>query len=218
MDTPIITLLQDLDVVVEDGTSEPLRQIGNGEWTKRVEGKQWRGVKGFGEPTTAAALEDGLLLYAMVLALKPKVCVEIGTHQGLSTCFIAAALKENERGRLYTFDINCVVSDKAKLNATHYNLAEQVEFHTLSNPFARIVPSLAPIDFYFDDGSHSAAEVVAMMLVVLPHLADDAHLMVHDSMLLDSVQEGIQQALPLLRDTEIVNIGTCRGMTVIRRI
>ena len=218
MDTPIVALLQEIGIVVEDGTSTSLRDIGNAEWTKRVEGKHWWGVEGFGQPTTAISLEDGLLLYAMVLALKPKVCVEIGTHQGFSTCLIAAALKDNRQGKLHTFDIDSVVSDKAKLNAIRYQVAERVKFYTKEWEIVKVSPSIAPIDFFFDDSSHTADEVRIAIRTVAPFLSPDAHLAIHDGMLLDSVQEGIRQALPVLGNTEVINIGTCRGMTVIRRI
>ncbi len=44
--------------------------------------------------------------YALVRALQPDVVVETGTHLGLGSCVIAAALLRNGHGRLTTIDID----------------------------------------------------------------------------------------------------------------
>lgn len=43
-------------------------------------------------------------LYALTRMLKPKVIVESGTYRGLSACWMAKALQENNTGRVYCID------------------------------------------------------------------------------------------------------------------
>jgi len=50
--------------------------------------------------------EAGILLYAMVRALKPEVVVETGVANGVSSSFILKALDRNSRGRLYSIDLH----------------------------------------------------------------------------------------------------------------
>lgn len=45
-----------------------------------------------------------LLLYSMVKRDKPRVIVELGTGLGVTSAWMAAALRENQVGRLYTYD------------------------------------------------------------------------------------------------------------------
>jgi len=52
----------------------------------------------------AMTREEGELLYAVVRSIKPSVCVETGTHKGLSASYIAQALKDNGFGFLNTCD------------------------------------------------------------------------------------------------------------------
>src|SRR5215467_11918360 len=44
------------------------------------------------------------LLYGLARAMKPGICVEIGSARGRSTSFIAMALKENGFGKLFAID------------------------------------------------------------------------------------------------------------------
>ncbi len=53
------------------------------------------------------------LLYAVVRALKPRLVVETGTFSGVSSTYIARAMKENGRGRLITCETDPVVYENA---------------------------------------------------------------------------------------------------------
>lgn len=53
------------------------------------------------------------LLYAIVRALKPRLVVETGTFSGISSTYIARALRENGRGRLITCEMDPVVHENA---------------------------------------------------------------------------------------------------------
>jgi predicted O-methyltransferase YrrM len=48
--------------------------------------------------------DDGLILYGLARALKPVCIIETGVAAGVSTSFFAAALVENESGRLFSIE------------------------------------------------------------------------------------------------------------------
>jgi len=60
----------------------------------------------FGGLRDGLAMDDGEaeVLYALVRAIKPNICLEIGTHRGFSTNYIIQALKDNGFGHLWTTD------------------------------------------------------------------------------------------------------------------
>jgi len=51
------------------------------------------------------AAAEGLVLYGLVRALRPKYVVETGIATGVSTSFVCAALIENGFGNLYSIDL-----------------------------------------------------------------------------------------------------------------
>lgn len=53
------------------------------------------------------------LLYAIVRAVKPRLAVETGTFSGISSSYIARAMKENGRGRLITCETDPVLHENA---------------------------------------------------------------------------------------------------------
>lgn len=44
------------------------------------------------------------ILHALILSLKPEIVMEIGCYRAFSTCWMAKALQENNKGRLYSVD------------------------------------------------------------------------------------------------------------------
>jgi len=52
----------------------------------------------------STSYKEKMVLYDAILKLKPKMVVEIGTHRGLTTLYMAMAIKENGIGHLYTAD------------------------------------------------------------------------------------------------------------------
>lgn len=52
-------------------------------------------------------VEQCLLLYALVRALRPEIVIETGVANGVSSSFILKALDRNDRGHLYSIDLPC---------------------------------------------------------------------------------------------------------------
>lgn len=124
-----------------------------------------------GQDDAATPLER-LLLYALVRNVKPKVCIEIGTHRGLSTIAIAKALKDNGGGVVHTIDPK---------NWGHYfdsfGLQDYVIYHETES--RRYTPP--ECDFIFFDGLHEYEEIQAEMDLYLPKLSQYGVAVFHDA-------------------------------------
>lgn len=122
----------------------------------------------------SAALGEKWLLYWLIREIKPLTVVETGTHKGLATLYMAAALKENGFGHITTYD--------------------PFEWGQRGN-FAKF-PSLNPyitykqnpgtdmnerqIDFAFIDGFHGYMDVIQEIDVLIPRLSEQAVVVFHD--------------------------------------
>jgi predicted O-methyltransferase YrrM len=104
------------------------------------------------------------LLYGLVRALKPTVCVEIGAARGKSACSIGLALRENGHGRLYTIDPHMKTAwndtestdtwETFSGNVRRMGLTQVIE---VKREVSQNVASdwTLPIDILFIDGDHS---------------------------------------------------------------
>jgi predicted O-methyltransferase YrrM len=70
-------------------------------------------------PPLSISPDVGVLLYSLVRARRPRLIVEFGASHGVATIHLAAALKDNNDGRLVTSEIRA-----SKAEATRQNLAE----------------------------------------------------------------------------------------------
>src|SRR5919198_4801300 len=88
------------------------------------------------------------LLGSLVRATKPRLCVEVGSHIGLASAEIGAALERNGRGALHCFEVipssaEATRQRTAGLPVTVHALAD-VKFDPAGLP--------GPVDFLFVDG------------------------------------------------------------------
>ncbi len=68
-------------------------------------------------------LQYAIALYDEVMKHKPKVCYELGSSWGFTTCAIAKALSDiNEGGKLYSYEIDPRRVSSCKKNLSHLNL------------------------------------------------------------------------------------------------
>lgn len=59
-------------------------------------------------------VEVSEFLYSIIRMLKPNLILETGTHKGISAAFMGQALKDNNKGKLITTEINQAFIDDAK--------------------------------------------------------------------------------------------------------
>lgn len=114
------------------------------------------------------------VLYGLVRAIKPKVCLEIGTHKGFSTQYILEALIDNEKGHLHTTD---VVDFEVKKRVL-FEHREKITFHFERGDQIKISE---PVDFVFIDALHTIDDVIPEIKNVWPQLASEAVVVFHDA-------------------------------------
>lgn len=135
---------------------------------------------------------DRRALYYLIAALKPGSVLEVGTHIGASTLYIARALKRlNRDGRITTVDILDVnhptqgIWKKLGLKKSPAEFARELEcldridFH--AQPSIEFMDSTrALFDFVFLDGYHGARAVYEEVDAALRLLKRDGVLLLHD--------------------------------------
>jgi predicted O-methyltransferase YrrM len=130
------------------------------------------------------------LLYGLVRAMKPNVCVEIGSARGRSACYIGMALKENGIGKLFAIDPHEPTTwnddaavdtfDVIRTNLATIGVTEQVEMlRSYSGDVAKAWNR--PIDLIFIDGDHSYEGVKRDWDLFTPHVKEFGLVIFHDT-------------------------------------
>jgi predicted O-methyltransferase YrrM len=116
--------------------------------------------------------EFGRLLYLLARTSKARSIVEFGTSFGLSTIYLAAALRDNGGGKLITYEMEPTKSKRAQHHLAAAGLADLVEFQIgdALELLGRAVP--APVDFLLLDGAKQLYYDV--LKLVEPHLQTGA--------------------------------------------
>ena len=78
-------------------------------------------------PIAAVSRETGALLYLLTRAKKARSIVEFGTSFGISTIFLAAALRDNGGGRLIGTELERSKATRARANLAEAGLADLVD-------------------------------------------------------------------------------------------
>ena len=134
--------------------------------------------------------DSAWLLYGLVRAMKPQVCVEIGSARGKSTCHIAQALRENLGGMLYAIDPHRPTSwnDAGETNTLH---ALRRNLRAMGgDAYVEVIQSYStdaargwnrPIDMVFIDGDHSYDGVKSDWELFSPHVSRFGVVVFHDT-------------------------------------
>lgn len=94
----------------------------------------------------------GNLLYSLIRANGAKTVVEFGTSFGISTIFLAAALRDNGAGKVITTEFIPEKAETARKNIADAGLGELVEFRVGDAVETLKEPLPGPVDFLFLDG------------------------------------------------------------------
>lgn len=146
----------------------------------------------------AIEIETGLLLYAMVLRLRPCAIIETGTHRGYSSAWMASALadiRENgpscDSARMYTVDGNGY-DGRPEALWKELGVSELVT-HKISNSWDVDFGDLGRIvDFMWLDADHSGDSIVREFYHFKPFLVDGCVVGFHDTHLDARMHPGIQ--------------------------
>ncbi len=134
---------------------------------------------------------DRRALYYLVHALQPQRLLEIGTHIGASTVFLAEALKNASPGAVMsTVDILNVNGPQGPWkelglkmppseSLNRLGLLDRVSFHTSSSS-AFLRNAKEKFDFIFLDGDHSSRTVYEEVSLALRVLGKNGVILLHD--------------------------------------
>lgn len=105
-----------------------------------------------GWPTGCVWSVEGQYLYALVRALRPRVCVELGTFHGCSATHILSALERNEEGHLHCADNRHDGIETGRLIPD--TLRSRLNIHDFTAyEYLRNLED-ASVDFIFEDALH----------------------------------------------------------------
>jgi predicted O-methyltransferase YrrM len=115
--------------------------------------------------------EAGVLLYSLARARGARTIVEFGTSFGISTIYLAAALRDAGGGQLITSELEPSKVARAEANLRRAGLAEWVEFRT-GDALETLAGLTDDIDFLYLDGAKGLYRPV--LGLVEPRLASGA--------------------------------------------
>ena len=134
-------------------------------------------------------------IYDIVRDLRPTVAMEFGTSDGISSCFIARALEDNNHGHLWTCEINPLRSTGTprpwpkwwsetlkighRITPVLGNSADPGVWERYGCPHE--------VQFAFIDSLHEKDHVLAEWRVLVPRLTPGAVVIFHDVKLFEGV-------------------------------
>ena len=131
--------------------------------------------------------EDGMLLYALVRALKPYVVVETGVANGVSSSFILKALDRNSRGRLYSIDLHYregeSVPEGRELGWVipgELRYRWELRLGESTKVLPKLLRELKSIDIFFHDSRHTYKTMMREYRLAWPFLRDKGIIASHD--------------------------------------
>lgn len=95
--------------------------------------------------------ESGELLYSLVRAARPATVVEFGTSFGISTIYLAAAVRDNGSGRLLGTELSADKAGQARANLAEAGLGEVTEI-LWGDALDRLAGLAGPVGFILLDG------------------------------------------------------------------
>ncbi len=144
-----------------------------------------------------------LLLFKLVRAFRPAVCVELGTSLGISAAYQAAALMLNQRGRLVTLEGAEPLVTRAQMLLHELGLENaRVVLGRFQDTLDQILDDLKSIEYAFIDGHHDEKATLTYFEKIWPFLSRKAVLVFDDI----SWSSGMQRAWRAILTDRRVNM------------
>jgi cephalosporin hydroxylase len=122
----------------------------------------------------SAHLDQQMLMYWLIRGMKPGAVVEIGTHRGVTSLYLAHALYDNGKGHLIT----CDPYDYGQQD-NFDKIPELAEYITYDNIMG-VDLGINNVDFVFVDGFHGYSEVLDEIEYFKPRLSKEGLMVFHD--------------------------------------
>lgn len=119
--------------------------------------------------------KPAVFLYMLVRALKPKHVLELGTNTGISSAFIAAALKRNGFGKVVTLDASPYRQRLASGMHTDLGLDNVSYVNGLfTDTLDGVLRNMGEVDLAFIDGHHQYQPTLDYFAQIVPFVTKDA--------------------------------------------
>lgn len=115
--------------------------------------------------------EQGRFLYQTVRATKAQYVVEFGTSFGISAIYIAAALNDNQGGKLVSAELIESKAVRARSHIHNLGLSDYVDIR-IGDALVTLRDPEKPIDILFLDGGPSL--YLSILKLLQPHLSEGA--------------------------------------------
>jgi predicted O-methyltransferase YrrM len=125
----------------------------------------------YGEAPLAIKREVGELLYVLAVGRPGRRMVEFGASHGLSTVYLAAALRDSGGGALITTERHPAKAETAARNLRDAGLNDLVEVR-VGDALQTLGPIAESVDLLFLDGSNDL--YLQVLKLVEPHLCRNA--------------------------------------------
>jgi predicted O-methyltransferase YrrM len=167
---PVVAVLDRLHAaaVVEDELAKQRVRAREAEVGQRLSQEQRYEL--YGEAPLAIKREVGDLVYVLALGSPDRRIVEFGASHGVSTIYLAAALRDSGGGAVITTERHRAKAETATRNLADAGLSELVELRV--GDARQTLGSLERVDLLFLDGSNDLYEQV--LKLVEPHLGFNA--------------------------------------------
>ena len=178
--------------------------------------------------TGSVEIEVGEFLYSLVRMQKPDNILETGTHKGISTLYMALALKDNEKGIIETVEFDPQWSEATKLlwktfeveQCISSNCQKSMEFEPKTN-YDLVLLDTEP-HIRFDELVRFYPSVNSGGIIIIHDL--DAKLSINfDAMVNNTYHWPFGDfrtrfgSLILKSELTVINIGTPRGITLMQK-
>ncbi len=135
--------------------------------------------------------DSGWALHGLVRSMKPKVCVEIGSAHGFSTCLIGLALHQNLKGHLWAVDPHVINHWSDDNPEDTFQILQRNLRRVGVNDRVSIIRKITTeaiddlpnkIDFAFIDGDHSYEGAKQDWEIIAPRMNPFGVVVFHDTL------------------------------------
>ncbi len=160
------------------------------------------------------SMEEAQILYYLVRHFKPKIVVETGVSDGISSLMILTAIKENNFGHLYSVDLPEVGMPRLYGKEPGWIVEDELRenwsliFGKSSYRLPALLKQLKEIDFFMHDSEHSYKNMKFEFLCAIKHLKKGGIILSDDASSNNSLQESLfinninQTQIALLKSNE----------------
>lgn len=142
------------------------------------------------------------LLFELVKEFKPLICLELGTCVGISTSYIAGALKELKQGEIFTIEGAPEVAKIAKTTFKKLGIDNAIiEIGKFQEVLPVLVPKLKRLEFIFIDGHHDGTATINYYKQITPYFSEKVIIIFDDI----SWSKGMRNAWETIIEDEAIN-------------